>query len=377
MKLKNLWLPTVIFTLVGGLAKICDTIFNVHGDGFFLSSAVCNWIFAGSFIILLILGYIFSALDSKKDFHAVPVKNKVTGVFGFTASVMIIAGGVLSILKIGESEAIIFDILNCIIMIAGGGILLFESCISFTGQNGMKKAPALSLLVPMYVCLRFVGIFSGYTAKSILATEMFDIVAAAFLLLFTLYQAMFFSDVNNTIAVRKASVYGSAFIMCGLVVAIDMLIKMTYPSVVTNIDTEIIEPTLTNIITCLGDMALCGYAVYFIKDIQKSAEETLTDTPDETEETAKPLITDEPEKEEAEPLLSDDSDDTEISQDSTNIETAAIIEEGEDTAADQPSEIPEEKPLQSAGTEDEPSFSDTTGFKVKPVVAMPADEEEN
>ncbi len=60
MKLKKLWIPMLILTVIGGSIKICDTVFNVYGDGFIFNSMVCNWIFAVSAAILLIIGWILS-----------------------------------------------------------------------------------------------------------------------------------------------------------------------------------------------------------------------------------------------------------------------------------------------------------------------------
>ena len=58
MKIKNLWLPVIILTLIGGTAKICDTLFNVHGEGFFFGSGVCNAIVIASIVLILIIGLI-------------------------------------------------------------------------------------------------------------------------------------------------------------------------------------------------------------------------------------------------------------------------------------------------------------------------------
>ena len=38
MKLKKLWIPALLLLLIGGIIKVCDTMFNVNGTGFVLSS---------------------------------------------------------------------------------------------------------------------------------------------------------------------------------------------------------------------------------------------------------------------------------------------------------------------------------------------------
>ena len=36
MKLKKLWIPMLILTVIGGGIKICDTVFNVYGNNGFI-----------------------------------------------------------------------------------------------------------------------------------------------------------------------------------------------------------------------------------------------------------------------------------------------------------------------------------------------------
>ena len=285
MKLKKLWIPALLLTIVGGAVKLCDTFFNVNGDGFFLSTDVCNGIFTGAFLLLFVIGYILSIADRKKRFNAQVQKDFLCGVFGFIASVMIIATGVVTMLALDSSK-----IAECILAIAGGGILLYESCISFTGQNGMKRIPVAGLLLPVWGCMRFISMFSVYTQTSLHATELFDFVALAFLVMFLFYQSMFFAGVNNSNAVRKSAVYGTVYIMLSLVVCIDLFIKMFSPvQAPANIDTQTVTPSLINIMTYVGDLAMCLYAFFFVKDVLKAAQNTLTDKDDDDENDA-PLM---------------------------------------------------------------------------------------
>lgn len=276
MKIKNLWIPFVILTLIGGTAKICDTVFNVNGDGFVLNSYLCNLIFSVSVLLLLFIGWGLSIADRKKAISVAPSKNFMCGVFGFIASVAIISIGIVSL--ISDTS----NLVNCILALVGGSVLLFESCISFTGQNGMAKIPVVSLFVPIWCCSRFITVFSQYTQRSIRSTEMFDIIAVAFLLMFLFYQSMFFAGINNSVSVRKSTVYGTVFIMLGLVVSADLLIKMSStPVVVDGIDTQVVEPTVTNILSCVCDIAMCGYAFLFIRDNIKNANKSLDTLPTE------------------------------------------------------------------------------------------------
>ena len=80
MTLKKLWVPMLILTLIGGGIKICDTMFNVYGDGFIFNSTVCNTILSVSAALLLIIGWICSILDIKKVFDVKPSRNVLCGI---------------------------------------------------------------------------------------------------------------------------------------------------------------------------------------------------------------------------------------------------------------------------------------------------------
>ena len=271
MKLKKLWIPMFILTVIGGCAKICDTLFNVHGEGFFLDTAVCNGILVGCIVLMLLLGLIFGALDKKVELNAKPSKNILTGIFGFISSVMLVGGSVINLLSM--SDASIATMVGHLLVAVAGCVLLFESCISFTGTNGMKKVPLLTLLVPLGIAARFIMLFATYKSRSVMSMEIFDMVADALLLMFFLYQSMFYAGVNNSLAVRKTNVYGYTFFIAGLVVAVDLFIKMSYPMTVTNVDTEIVEPTLINIMNGVCYISLSIYALCMLYDMQKAPKE--------------------------------------------------------------------------------------------------------
>ena len=268
MKLKKLWVPMFILAVIGGCAKICDTLFNVHGEGFFLDTAVCNSILVGCIVLMLLLGLIFSALDKKTELNVRPSKNILTGTFGFISSVILVGGSVIELLSM--SDASVTSIIGHLFVAAAGCVLLFESCISFTGTNGMKKVPLLTLLVPLGIAARFIMLFATYKSRSVVSMEIFDMVADALLLMFFVYQSMFYAGVSNSLAVRKTNVYGYTFFIAGMVVAIDLFVKMSYPMTVTNVDTEIVEPTLINIMNGICYVSLSFYALCMMYDMQKA-----------------------------------------------------------------------------------------------------------
>ena len=242
MKLRKLWIPAVLLLLIGGGAKICDTIFNVYGNGFYFDSYVCNCVFNASFLLLLLIGWILSIADHKQKFESNVQKDFICGMFGFIASVLIIGTGVLTLLELDNSKMV-----DSIFAILTGMILLYESCISFTGHNGMKKVPIIALFVPVWCCMRFIALFKEYAHRSLYSVELYDIIALAFLLLFLFYQAMYLAGLNNTTAVRKSAVYGTMFTVVGLAACADLFIKMFYPQpAASNIDTQIVEPTDDN-----------------------------------------------------------------------------------------------------------------------------------
>lgn len=265
MKINKLWIPMVIFGIIGGAAKLCDTIFNINGIGFFVNSEICSAIFVISIVLVWLIGVILLIADHKVDVELTPPKSKVTGFFGFISAVSMLGTGVLSIFSLGSSDFFMLSLIFCLMSLAGGGIMLYESCISFTGHNGMNKIPLAGLLVPAWACLRLISLFFEYSKVSIHATEMFDVISVAFLVLFLFYQAMFFAEIGPRAAVRRSTLYGICYIMCGLITTVDIMVKMFSPTPDTaGIDTLVVEPTIGRIVNCVGDLSFVLYAASFI-----------------------------------------------------------------------------------------------------------------
>ena len=265
MKINKLWIPMIIFGIIGGIAKLCDTIFNVNGVGFFVNSEICSAIFVISIVLVWLIGVILLIADRKVDIKLSPPKSKVTGLFGFIAAVSIMGTGIISLLSLGSSTFLAGSIILAILSLAGGGVLLYESCVSFTKHNGMVKFPLAGLLVTGWSCGRLINLFIDYSKVSIHATEMFDVISVTFLTVFLFYQAMFFAEVGTRSAVRRSTLYGICYVMCGLITTTDLLIKMFSPNPQTgNIDTLILEPTIGRILMCVADLAFVAYAASFV-----------------------------------------------------------------------------------------------------------------
>ena len=273
MKIKKLWLPMIILGIIGGAAKICDTCFNVNGDGFFLDSDICSAVFILSLLLLFAIGFITLITDRKIDIEASPSKSKAAAGFGFVAAVAMVGSGVISLLSLGSSDSLAGSLFGCLLGLVGGIVMIYESCISFTGQNGMTKFPVASLILPLWCCGRLISLFIEYSKVSIHATEMFDVVSTTFLMLFLFYQAMFFAELNPKTAVRRTTLYGYCYFMCSMITTSDIIIKMFNPAdpTTTGIDTLVVEPTVSRILTCIIDLAFCGYVIAFIASNAKNA----------------------------------------------------------------------------------------------------------
>ncbi len=308
MKLKHLWPFMLVMTIIGGGVKIGDTICTLNGNEFFIDSSYCNIIFIGAIVLCLIVGYIMSFIDRKKTFDIEPQKNTFGGFFGFITSVALIGGAVISLLGLGSSKSFSADLIYCLLTLFGGGVLLFQSCVLFTGSNSMKKVPILALAVPLWGCARLISLFMEYTKVSIQCTEMFDIISVVLLLMFLFYQSTFFANINKDVAVRKMIVYGVTFVMSTVIVTADLIIKKVFAN----------ELTVSNVLTYVSDIAFCGYALCLMASILKSAK--VYDENDDDED----FSDDEPKNVKKSKLIEDDMADGEKSE---PIAKKLIIEE--------------------------------------------------
>ena len=263
----------VIFGIIGGVAKLCDTIFNVNGVGFFVNSEICSAAFVISIVLVWLIGVILLIADRKVDVVLTPPKSKATGMFGFLAAVSVLGSGIINLFSLGSSDSLAGSIIMCLLSLLGGGVLLYEACVSFTGHNGMNKFPLAGLVLPGWACGRLITLFIDYSKVSIHATEMFDVVSVTFLLLFLFYQAMFFAETGARAAVRRTTFYGICYIMCGLITTVDLLIKMFSPTPQGGtIDVLVIEPTIGRVLLCVADLSFVLYAASFVISNAKNAQ---------------------------------------------------------------------------------------------------------
>ena len=273
MKIKKLWIPTIVMGAVGGGAKLCDTLFNYAGKDFFLDSSACSFIFVLSLLLVLVIGSIMLIMDRKLEASGRPSKNTGAAFFGFIASVSIVGSGVISLLSIGSDDSAIGSLIVFVLGMLGGVVMLYESCICFTGQNGMKRIPFLALALPAWACGRLIGLFIEYSKVSIHATEMFDIISVALLSMFMFYHAMFFAELNSKKAVGRIILYGCSYVMCALITTADIITKMFVPAGgADNVDVFVVQPTLSRILTCTTDISLCGFAICFIVSMIKNLD---------------------------------------------------------------------------------------------------------
>ncbi len=265
MKVNKLWIPMIIFGIIGGVAKLCDTVFNVNGVGFFVNSDICSAVFIISIVLVWFIGIIMVIADRKTDISLSPPKSKITGFFGFLAAVSVLGNGIMSVFSLGSSTNLVGGLTICGLSLLGGGVMLYESSISLTGHNGMTKFPLLGIVLPCWACGRLITLFMEYSKVSIHATEMFDVISVIFLMFFLFYQAMFFAEAGTRNAVLRSTLYGICYVMCGLITTADVLIKMFSPTPQTGaVDVLVIEPTIGRILTCVEDLSFVLYATAFV-----------------------------------------------------------------------------------------------------------------
>ena len=282
MKTLKLWKPAIVFGLIAAAAKFCDTWFNVNGTGFFLSSEICSAIFMAVLFLLFVLGKIISAPDRKNFVTGKPEKSFFSGLFGFIASVGLVGSGIISMMSLNGAENMLLSTVVCFSSLLAGVVLLYESCISLTGQNGMKNHPLMTLFVPFWAGARLVSLFVDYSKVSIHSTEMFDIFSTSFLLMFLYYQAMYFSEISPKTAIRKMGQYGIIFFVCAAITTADIILKMIFPAPqTTGIDTLIIQPTVSRILICAIDIAFCFYALFLTHSACKKADVKEVENDDE------------------------------------------------------------------------------------------------
>ncbi len=294
MKVKYTGIPLIILLLIGGGLKLCQTIFAANSMDFFLSADMTTLCVACCIVLMLVITIIFSLCDRKKSVVNHISKNIPAAIFGFVATVAILGTSalkVISLVTVG-SDSIFGDILSIFIALFGGVVLLYENCMLFTGINKMKNFQLLTLCVPLWFCSRLVTMYAEYSTVAIRQTEIFDIVAVAFMAIFFYHQSVHFAELHEKRTPVKLFIFGMPMVLCSFIYTADMITK----GILTNTWTD------SAIVQYVGDIAVALYALCLMYGAVKSniskqtqAKELKADVPSAEEikealEEKKPII---------------------------------------------------------------------------------------
>ncbi len=341
MNIKKLIVPAWLFGLIGLAAKVSCSACTVFGNGFFLSETVCNGIFAGCFVLVLLIGAVLSFADRRTEVSAPVTKNPGAGLFGILAAAAVIGSGVIALMSRTD-----FSLLTFCADFVGGCVLLYQSCGLLAGKNNVEKVPLLSLLPVLWCSVRMVLLFFTYARVSVQSMEQFDLLAYALLEMFLFYQAMFLSEINLNTAVRRCLIYGSALVPCALGAAGDMLIKSFSVVPEGTVDSHLPQPTLSTYLLCAVFFAFAGYAFFLMHGIRRNMVEVDPEEEDDDEPAA--------------PVLSIAKGDAEEEEDLPDPFSQAMTSDSEGFSGsllkfDDSEALPEEKPAPAAKPEEKPA----------------------
>lgn len=321
MKIKHTWLPMILLLLAGGGLKLCHTVFAANSADFFLSADMTNFVFGGCVAAMLIITFLVSLADKKVQIVNRVSKNIPAAIFGFIASISILGIAALKVIELvtNGSESLVGDVASVFIALFGSVVLLYESCILFTGINKLATMPLLALCVPLWYCSRTISLFAEYSKTSIRSTEIFDFVAVVLMLLFFYHQSVYFAQLKEKRSPIKLFIFGMPMVLCTLVAVADMIVK----SFLNNTWSDML------IVQYVGDIAVSFYALFLMYGSLKETTLAIKNADGEQNSKVSAHLPSAPSSEEIKSILIEntDKDKKEDEQTSFSKETKNVSEE--------------------------------------------------
>lgn len=277
MKIKHLWFPLVISSLLCVGLKVSQSIVTAFGGEFFMDQAACSVTIFALLIASLMISVAISLLDRETPKTCDIGKNRIAGISGMAAAVFLACSGIMNIMSPKTEDGVgFFDIITLFGVIFGAVVLFIEAYSSFRGKNMIASKPLLALALPIMFALRLYQLFFVYSTISLQSSEMFDLVSLAVGTVLVFYQAILYSGIKDKSCIKPVFVWAVPYIAVTLTYSID---SITY-SILSG------SFSLSASFTPIGDLLLCVYFIALLVELTKFRDKFYAEFEDEEYEFA-------------------------------------------------------------------------------------------
>lgn len=260
MKIKHLWFPLIISSVLCVGLKISQSIITASGGEFFMDQTACSVTIFALLIASLMISVAISLLDRETPKTCDIGKNKIAGISGMAAAVFLACSGIMNIMSPKTEDGIgFFDVITLIGVIFGSVVLFIEAYSSFRGKNMIASKPLLALALPIMFALRLYQLFFVYSTISLQSSEMFDLVSLAVGTILVFYQAVLYSGIKDKSCIKPVFIWAVPYVAVTLTYTLDSL---TYSIFNGNF-------SLSAAFTPIGDLLLCVYFIALLVELTK------------------------------------------------------------------------------------------------------------
>lgn len=226
MKIKFSWIPFIPVAILAVILRLYQKLFvDSKIDTGFLSSEMIWLVYAGLVGFLFVVLLLLSVADKRTSAHYKIKTNLFAGLFGVTASAVIIFdAGMKAAQLLSEGIIALSEPLEVVFSILGGIAILVMGASSFSGKNFAKKMGIFSVMAPIWCCVKLVFTFNEYTKHSVNAFDMTNLFFMAFMTMAIFNLSMAYQNVDCKNPIKGTIVYGMPAFIVTIVYAVTNLI---------------------------------------------------------------------------------------------------------------------------------------------------------
>ena len=228
MKLKYTWIPFIVsllllipvrvYQVAVGKGNVFATSLTEENAFYLLFSLLCVFV-----LLFITMSLLCKNVPQTVKFQ----KNILSGIFATALGIVMAYEGInelylLFISVIEQKNAVKTIILSSATILASFVFLILAFC-QFYGKNIFLKAPVMALIPTVWAAIRLILIFMYHTSIASTATDMLDVLAVVFLLLFLFIQARMLAGMDGKNIPKRLFAFGMPAVLLILLYNVPIL----------------------------------------------------------------------------------------------------------------------------------------------------------
>lgn len=210
MTSKLSWIAFLPFTLMAIAIKVIQLSFlDANGTFMGINNLTLSYIAIACALVILLLAFIFCAIDKKTAQVYLLNRNIFAGIVGLLFSIVLACDGAnKAFVAMKTLEFSALDIANIVLTILCAIVFVVLGLNHFVGNGGVRGLSVFYLIPSLWAALKLVSCFLEFTTVSIAVTDVTVLVCYIFITLFLFNYAMIVSLLHGKSPVKATFIYG-------------------------------------------------------------------------------------------------------------------------------------------------------------------------